>query len=420
MERRRPRRTAEEWEAARLDMFRCLVLTAFFLGLLALLSLVLNCCSTPQTHQTAAPAASPLLYLARLGVAALAKRHRPLSGAVPLKTQTLKNGNSMQTPEQLAALRHLCQENGLSTADLWQHKQSGNWIMSKAGAEKVQGLHNIDIDLEVCGAGIDFAIVKVTATRTVQEGKATAKKLTTRTLGSANPKNCSGMSYYAEMAEKRATVRAVPKLMGFSKLGVYGEEEADDFARSRNSGGPSLEEATPTAPPVQPVTPGKPEAVVLGRVLLPPEVPAGTGPEVVAYQLSQADNLEEPAPVYAAPTSRATEAKLKQLLLLIASPDLDKEERDVLLSMPVDQRPAAWIENTLAKLPAVLAERQDPKTALEAARKQLRTVAARFQKEMPEAAYQALLRRAQALTAKPEQLCAEARQVLAQFQSVAA
>jgi hypothetical protein len=54
MERRRPRRTAEEQEAARLDMFRCLVLTAFFLGLLALLSLVLNCCTAPQT-QTVEP-----------------------------------------------------------------------------------------------------------------------------------------------------------------------------------------------------------------------------------------------------------------------------------------------------------------------------------------------------------------------------
>jgi hypothetical protein len=305
----------------------------------------------------------------------------------------------MQTAEQLAALRHLCQENGLSTADLWQHKQSGNWIMSKAGAEKVQGLHNIDIDLEVCGAGIDFAIVKVTATRTAQgEGKATTKKLTIRTLGSANPKNCSGMSYYAEMAEKRATVRAVLKLMGFSKLGVYGEEEADDFARSRNSGGPSLEEATATAPPVQPATPGKPEAVVLGPVSARQEACAGASPSTVA-------------------PNKAPEAQLQQLIRLIASPALDQQERDVLLSVPIDQRPATWVENTLTKLPAVLAERQDPKRALEAARNQLRTVAARFQKQMPEAAYQALLRRAQALTAKPELLRAEARQVLAQFQS---
>ena len=314
----------------------------------------------------------------------------------------------MQTPEQLAALRHLCQENGLSTADLWQHKQSGKWIMSKVGAEKVQGLNNIAIDMEVCGAGLDFAIVKVTATRTVKgEGKATAKKLTTRTLGSANPKNCSGMSYYAEMAEKRATVRAVLKLMGFSKLGVYGEEEADDFARSRNSGGPSLEEATTTAPPAQPATPAKPEAVVLGRVLLPPEA-----------STTVVDSSAPATPALA--SERATEDQIKQLLRLIASPELDQEERDVLLSLPVEQRPAAWVENTLAKLPAVLAERQDPKTALAAARTQLRTVAARFQKQMPEAAYQALLRRAQALTAKPEQLRAEARQVLAQFQYVAA
>jgi hypothetical protein len=51
MERHRIRRTAEEQEAARLDMFRCLVLTAFFLGLLALPSWLLNSCSTQQTAE---------------------------------------------------------------------------------------------------------------------------------------------------------------------------------------------------------------------------------------------------------------------------------------------------------------------------------------------------------------------------------
>ncbi|RSK33932.1 hypothetical protein [Hymenobacter metallilatus] len=156
----------------------------------------------------------------------------------------------MQTSEQLTDLRQLCQENGLDMrTDLWQHKQSGNWIMSKVGAEKLQGRNNIDIDMDVSAAGIDFAIVKVTATRTVKvEGKTTLKKLTARTLGSANPKNCTQISYYAEMAEKRATVRAVLKLMGFSKLGVSGEEEADDFARARNQASPTLEQATEQRP----------------------------------------------------------------------------------------------------------------------------------------------------------------------------
>jgi hypothetical protein len=147
--------------------------------------------------------------------------------------------------------------------------------------------------------------------------------------------------------------------------------------------------------------PGKPDVEGLGPGSSRPVASTGAGPRPAAPH-------------------KAPEAQLQQLVRLMASPELDQEERDVLLSVPVEQRPAAWVENKLARLPSVVAERQDPKTALEAARKQLRTVAARYQKQMPEAAYQALLRRAQALTAKPEQLRAEARQVLAQFQSAAA
>jgi hypothetical protein len=48
---RRPHRTAEEQEAAWLDLFRCLVLTAFFLLVLALPSWLLNSCTKQQTAE---------------------------------------------------------------------------------------------------------------------------------------------------------------------------------------------------------------------------------------------------------------------------------------------------------------------------------------------------------------------------------
>lgn len=197
----------------------------------------------------------------------------------------------MQTSEQLAAFRALCADNGLTDADTWQHKQSGNWIMSKVGAEKIQGCNNIDIDMEVCQAGIDFAIVKVTATRTVKvEGKATAKKLTARTLGSASPKNCTQISYYAEMAEKRATVRAVLKLMGFSKLGVYGEEEAEDFGRPTSPAAPIVAPNAP-APPASP-------APALSAGAVPNSAPLDEADEFMAIAtaidtLNEANTLEE-------------------------------------------------------------------------------------------------------------------------------
>ena len=40
--------------------------------------------------------------------------------------------------------------------------------------------------------------------------------------------------YVLEMAEKRAMSRAVLKLTGFYELGVFGEDEAEDFKKSNN------------------------------------------------------------------------------------------------------------------------------------------------------------------------------------------
>ena len=37
-----------------------------------------------------------------------------------------------------------------------------------------------------------------------------------------------------EMAEKRAMSRAVLKLTGFYELGVFGEDEAEDFKKNNN------------------------------------------------------------------------------------------------------------------------------------------------------------------------------------------
>ena len=58
--------------------------------------------------------------------------------------------------------------------------------------------------------------------------------MTIETFGSALKgegfKNGNCQSWYiAEMAEKRALSRSVLKLTGFYELGVFGEDESDDF-----------------------------------------------------------------------------------------------------------------------------------------------------------------------------------------------
>ena len=136
--------------------------------------------------------------------------------------------------DQHAAFQALCRANDLDPwADVWQHAQSGLWIIARTGIEKIQYKHNITVTFDMVRCEPDFACVKATATRSYKpEGKTTATKLVVESFGSATRVNCSGgFTYFAEMAEKRALSRSVLKNMGFYALGVYGEDEAEDFRR---------------------------------------------------------------------------------------------------------------------------------------------------------------------------------------------
>lgn len=130
-----------------------------------------------------------------------------------------------QSADQLQAARALAAEYGLTGADFYQHRQSQSFLISRTGIEKIQYKAGIEVGFDAEKIEVDFAAVKATASRKVKaEGKATATKLTIQTFGSASKLNCQ-VSYYLEMAEKRALSRAVLKLTDFYQLGVYGEDE---------------------------------------------------------------------------------------------------------------------------------------------------------------------------------------------------
>tara|TARA_R100001015_G_C4633144_1_gene197686 strand:- start:2665 stop:3048 length:384 start_codon:yes stop_codon:yes gene_type:complete len=114
---------------------------------------------------------------------------------------------------------------GLTPDDIFKHQHY--LIITRSGIEKIQAIEKINIWYEVVKCEKDFAGVKATATK---EGN------TLETFGSAlkgDFKNGNTMSWYVlEMAEKRAMSRAVLKMTGFYELGVFGEDEAEDFKRS--------------------------------------------------------------------------------------------------------------------------------------------------------------------------------------------
>tara|TARA_R110000782_G_C14816975_1_gene413354 strand:+ start:1909 stop:2298 length:390 start_codon:yes stop_codon:yes gene_type:complete len=113
----------------------------------------------------------------------------------------------------------------LTGSDIFKHQHFT--IITRSGIDKIQAKEQIFVDYEVINCEKNFAVVKANASK---EG---AK---IQTFGSAlkgdNFKDGNTNSWYVmEMAEKRAMSRAILKLTGFYELGVFGEDESEDFKR---------------------------------------------------------------------------------------------------------------------------------------------------------------------------------------------
>ena len=113
----------------------------------------------------------------------------------------------------------------LNAEDVFKHQHYV--IITRQGIDKIQGIEKININYEVIQCTPNFSVMRATATK---------EDARVETFGSAlkgdNYKdgNCNSW-YVAEMAEKRAMSRAVLKLTGFYELGVFGEDESDNFKK---------------------------------------------------------------------------------------------------------------------------------------------------------------------------------------------
>jgi len=122
-------------------------------------------------------------------------------------------------------LVELYKKYGLGKDDVFKHQHYV--IITRTGIDKIQAIEQIHINYEVIKCEPNFSVFKANAKK---EGKSI------ETFGSAlkgdNYKdgNCNSW-YVAEMAEKRAMSRAVLKLTGFYELGVFGEDESDNFKK---------------------------------------------------------------------------------------------------------------------------------------------------------------------------------------------
>jgi len=125
-------------------------------------------------------------------------------------------------------LLELYKKYDLQKDDVYKHQHYV--IITRQGIEKIQAKENITITYEVVRCETNFAVFKANAYLSAKPN--TILETFGSALKGANYKdgNCNSW-YVAEMAEKRALSRAVLKLTGFYELGVFGEDESDDFKK---------------------------------------------------------------------------------------------------------------------------------------------------------------------------------------------
>ena len=118
-------------------------------------------------------------------------------------------------------IAELYKKYGLTKDDVFKHQHY--IIITRSGIDKIQGIEGIKINYEVINSETNFAVVKASTEHLQTFGSA---------LKGADFKSGNTNSWYVmEMAEKRAMSRIVLKTCGFYELGVFGEDESEDFKR---------------------------------------------------------------------------------------------------------------------------------------------------------------------------------------------
>lgn len=132
----------------------------------------------------------------------------------------------------------LKRKHNLSSDDFFKHKHYT--IITRQGVDKIQASAGISVSYEVVRSESDFCVVKAIASHdnkrietfgSAKYGGKAQDPVTKKWIEIGSTTSW----YVMEMAEKRAMSRVVLKLAGFYELGVYAEDEAEDFGKSKHS-----------------------------------------------------------------------------------------------------------------------------------------------------------------------------------------
>lgn len=118
-------------------------------------------------------------------------------------------------------LRKLYDKYNLTTDDIFTNPSQGWTIISRLGIDKIRAASKINVGYDLVFADAEHKTYVVKAT-------ASLDGLVIETYGESQPANTRN-NYPVAMAQKRAASRAVLQLTGFYDIGVYGQDEAEDF-----------------------------------------------------------------------------------------------------------------------------------------------------------------------------------------------
>ena len=130
-----------------------------------------------------------------------------------------------------AMFKTLAEKYGLTKDHFFTHKFYT--IITRAGIDQIAAAASITIRyqelLDQCSKDHKYFLVKATGSMGVGDDIREVQS-----YGEVSPDN-NKMAYPISISEKRAASRVVLKLTGFYALGVFGEDEADDFKRGSDS-----------------------------------------------------------------------------------------------------------------------------------------------------------------------------------------
>ena len=122
-------------------------------------------------------------------------------------------------------LKELYQKYNLTKDDVFKHQHY--IIITRSGVDKIQATEQMNVHYRVIKCEPNFAVVKAIAVK----GEASIETFGSALKGEGYKDGNTNSWYVMEMAEKRAMSRAVLKLTGFYDLGVFSEDESEDFKR---------------------------------------------------------------------------------------------------------------------------------------------------------------------------------------------